>query len=316
MGLVEETRVRIDALELVDKIRSCGARITQPDKWQQARKELAAEIEAVAAKDAELAKVRNEEGQTNWIRLSDYNRDLAAADQRWQERVARVEADTNKTYTKSILAWSKQALQAQSEAVASAYEEAAGMADDCYEMELGHQIRQLAAKPQDANKPYEKPELTDGRQAVLGLLKKLGIEMVMCDRPECTLCHPVLDSDGKKVFGTDGELMTEARAAERYQCVKYADDPYKCPTFPECKCGSTEPELNELGSFKIHAVSKGVFEALEKAFAGDQEPPKTAAPGRRVHLMWEFSDGVFSVPVVMGQGRWPTFVIDVAGWLE
>lgn len=210
------------------------------------------------------------------------------ADQRWQERLARVEVEhaneiaimENACKLANNL---KDSLDMRtSKAVAAAYEEAARIAEDKSEPTWGHvhvrvevarRIRQLAAKPQEAeyilcdkcNCPLDDTAFHDEYGC---LTSKVAHDTGEDERPPiCQVCGwrcaedaqdgcvpgncsirpapkphecptlpekeaaPILDSDGKKIFGTDGELMTEDDVA---------DDPHKCHTFHECECGLTQ----------------------------------------------------------------------------
>lgn len=80
---------------------------------------------------------------------------------------------------------------------------------------------------------------------------------------------PLLDSDGKKIFGTDGELMTEA-------------DPHECPTFPKCECGLTQahdspPATNKPLPF-VYPMGVCGNPHCQECYPEGHEAPEKAAP--------------------------------------
>lgn len=164
---------------------------------------------------------------------------LKESDQRWQAELARVKAEHAKEIAIMENACKlannlKDSLDMRtSKAVAAAYEELIQRlqkADSLYPT-VERIIRQLAAKPREASGFQDGNSVPEKFLGLIEKLREIGSQWLLDgmvrapaelfavlpsqDRPhECSTfpekdAAPLLDSDGKKIFGTDGELMTE-----------------------------------------------------------------------------------------------------------
>lgn len=116
----------------------------------------------------------------------------------------------------------------ESAALAAVYEEVIDLVhkygDSAEAPAIEYAIRRLAANPQEKEDCPDCHGTGDG-MSINSPCPGCGGSGRLAAKPQ--EASPLLDSDGKKIFGVDGKLMTEV-------------DLHECPTFPECECGLTQ----------------------------------------------------------------------------